>query len=495
MDDKKNPIIELENKQNKFMKYAKAMVNIPLESIVKKTSNQLLQKYSKDTIKGYLENPAKYENKMREVVDYLCTISPQFCRIIDYLPNMALITTFVKQKLSMYGNKNSKKKQTDFANMCEYVDALNIKSTSVEVLKNVFKYGVYYGIEIEGAYSTFTKRLDPNLCKIIGITEAGYSIAFDFSYFSANEYILDNGYPPIFRKLYNDYKANIKTLEGLKLAAKWQPLPDDMVFVVKLDTTNLDYSIPPYLNIYSKLYLLDEYEALNLAKKTAENYTLIGLKIPRNDGDGKVDSFAVSNDMIDATTYMLDASLPEYMGYFTTPTDIEVVKASSANDKSVDSVDRATKTMWNSVGLSETLFGVETTNSGTLSYSVKADEQQLFPIYRQIERHYDYKLKEKFKNNFKFKLLDTTWFNIKEMFDYFMSASQFSVPVAVIIPLLLGFDMSDINDLSMYQEEIFNIFENWKALQSSYTTSNEGGRPRTDDANLNETTTNNRENE
>ena len=156
MDDKKNPIIELEKKQNEFMKYAKAMVNIPLESIVKKTSNQLLQKYSKDTIKGYLENPAKYENKMREVVDYLCTISPQFCRIIDYLPNMALITPFVKQKLSMYGNKNSKKKQTDFLNMCEYVDSLNIKSTSIEVLKNVFKYGVYYGIEIEGAYSTFT---------------------------------------------------------------------------------------------------------------------------------------------------------------------------------------------------------------------------------------------------------------------------------------------------------------------------------------------------
>ena len=71
------------------------------------------------------------------------------------------------------------------------------------------------------------------------------------------------------------------------------------------------------------------------------------------------------------------------------------------------------------------------------------------------------------------------------MFDYFMSASQFSVPVAIVVPLLLGFDMSDINDLSMYQEEIFNIFENWKALQSSYTTYNDGGIPRTDTANLN----------
>lgn len=463
-------IIELKEKQEEFLKYAKAMVNMPLDNIVKSTKNTLLQKYTKEAIKSYLESPSKYENKMREVVDYLCTISPQFCRIIEYVPNMAMITPFVKQKLTLYGNKNLKKKQNDFMNMCEYLDSLNIKNVSVEILKNVFKYGVYYGIEIEGAYSTFVKRLDPNLCKIIGIGEAGYSIAFDFSYFDNNDYILENGYPNVFKKLYNDYKANKKTLEGLKLGAKWQPLPDDLTFVVKYDTTVLEYSIPPYLNVFAKLYSLEEYEALNLAKTTAENYTLIGLKIPRNN-DGKVDSYSISNDMLDATTYMLDDSLPDYMGYFTTPTDIEVVKASSATDRSIDTIDRATKSMWNSVGLSETLFGVENTNSGTLAYSIKADEQQLFPIYRQIERHYDYKLKDKFKNNFKFKLLDTTWFNVDNMINAYMSASQFSVPVAIIIPLLLGFDMSDINDLPTYQEEIFDIYNKWKALQSSYTIS------------------------
>lgn len=472
MNNKDDKIMELKKNQEEFLKYAKAMVNIPLEQIAKNTKSSLLQKYSKETIKSYLESPTKNESKMREVVDYLCTISPQFCRIIEYVPNMALITPFVKQKMTMYGNKNIKKKQNDFLNMCEYLDSLNIKNVSAEVLKNVFKYGIYYGIEIEGAYSTFVKRLEPNLCKIIGIGEAGYSIAFDFSYFDNNDYILENGYPQIFKKLYNDYKAGKKTLEGLKLQSKWQPIPDEITFVVKYDTTNLDYSIPPYLNVFSKLYSLEEYEALNLAKTTAENYTLIGLKIPRNN-DGKVDSYAISNDMLDATTFMLDDSLPDYMGYFTTPTEIEVVKASSATDRSVDTIDRATKSMWNSVGLSETLFGVENTNSGTLEYSVKADEQQLFSVYRQIEKHYDYKLKDKFKNNFKFKLLDTTWFNIDSMINSYMSASQFSVPVAIVIPLLLGFDMSDINDLPMYQEEIFDIYNTWKALQSSYTISND----------------------
>lgn len=488
MDNKDDIIVELQNEQKKRLAYAKAMVNMPLETIVKTTKSAMIQKYSKDTIKGYLERPKTYEPKMREVVDYLCTISPQFCRIIDYLPNMAMITPFVKQK--MYSYKNDSKKEKDFIKMCEYYDTLNIKSTCVDILKNVCKYGIYYGVEVEGTYSNFYKRLEPNLCKIIGVSERGYEIAFDMSYFNNNEFVLENGYPKIFQSLYNDYKAGKKTLEGLKLEAKWQPLPIETTFVVKWDTTNLDYSIPPYLNIYAKLYLLDEYEALNLAKTTAENYTLIGLKIPRNE-DGKVDSYSVSNDMIDMTTFMLDQSLPDYMGYFTTPTDIEVVKGSSASDKSIDNVDRATKTMWNSLGLSEAMFGVENNTEGTLSYSIKADEQQLFSVYRQIERHYDYKFKEEFKNMFKFVLLDTTWFNINELFQRYMSSAQFSVPVAIIIPLLLGFDITDINDLPLYQDEIFNIYETWRALESSYTnTGDEGGRPTNKEQSDNKTDSN-----
>ncbi len=303
---------------------------------------------------------------------------------------------------------------------------------------------------------------------------------------------MDNSYPKVFKTLYNSYKSGKTPLEGLGLQAKWQPLPDEIVVVIKYDTTNLDYTIPPYLNIFSKLYLLEEYEALNLAKTTAENYTLIALKIPRNEKDGKVDNFLVSGEMMDMSTAVLDASLPDYMGYFTTPADIEVVKASSANDKSIDTVDRATKTVWNSIGLSEVLFGVENTTEGTLSYSIKADEQQLFKIYRQIERYYDYKFKAHFKNAFKFRLLDTTWFNIDELFNRFMSASQFSVPVAVIIPLLLGFEISDIDDLAVYQDEIFDIYNKWKALQSSYTTSggDEGGRPSNEEKKKNKTDSN-----
>jgi len=328
------------------------MTNIPIDSVVSTSQkSKMMQKYTKENIKTYLEKPATYESKLREVIDYLCTISPQFCRLIEYVPNMALITPFVKQNMRQYKNKTkSNKAKTDYDKMCDFYDTLDIKSTSMKILKDVFKYGVYYGIEVEGVYSTYIKKLEPTLCKIVSEGEIGLGVAFDFSYFNGNTYALENSYPPLFKKLYQDYQKNIKPFNHL--GTNWQPLPVESTVVIKYDLTNLDYSVPPYVNIFSALYDLEEFQSLNKAKVTAENYTLIGLKIPllnEKNGSGE-DNFAISNDMIDATTEQLDASLPPYMGYFTTPTEIETVKASTSGDNKVDTVTNAVKNVWNASG-------------------------------------------------------------------------------------------------------------------------------------------------
>ena len=54
MDNKDDMIAELKEEQKKRLAYAKAMVNMPLETIVKSTKSSIVQKYGKDTIKGYL---------------------------------------------------------------------------------------------------------------------------------------------------------------------------------------------------------------------------------------------------------------------------------------------------------------------------------------------------------------------------------------------------------------------------------------------------------
>lgn len=499
MEDNKvdDVVVALKTKQNNILKYARSMTNFPVESIVKSAKASMKKKYSAKDIKGYLEQPQKNEAKLREVVDYLCCISPQFCNLIEYIPNMAIISPFARQKMSAVNTKQKKEKA--FIEMCDYIDTLNMRTNGVNIIKEVFKYGVYYGIEVEGEYSTFVKRLEPNLCKIISAGEMGLSMAFDCSYFNNNEYILDKGYPPQFRKMFNDYKAQKQTLEGLKLSCQWQPVPDEISIVIKYDLSNLDYSVPPYVNIFSALYDLEEYQALNKAKVTAENYTLIGLKIPIKNNSETADNYLVSDEMIEATTMMLEESLPEYMGYFTTPTDIETVKASTSSDSKIDNVANATENVFNSVGIASPMFGVNNDNSGTLEYSVKVDQQKLFPIYRQLETHWDYKLKTKTKNLFKLRLLDVTWFNLKETIEMFKNASQFSIPVTIVLPILLGFDMGDINDLVAMQEEIFDVLNKWIPPRSSYTESStkesDGGRPKKDAKDLKPSGDQSREND
>jgi len=473
---------EVQEKRNQVMKYAKSMTNIPLDDIVSShVQYRMMRKYPKETIRTYLEMPLKYEIQLREVIDYLCSISPQFCRLIEYVPNMALITPFIKQNMRQYKNKTkSNKAQNDFDKMCDYTDKLDMKNISNKILKEVFKYGIYYGVEVEGAYTTYVKKLNPKYCKIVTEGETGLGIAFDFSYFSGNPYVLESSYPPIFKELYQDYLDGVQVFNHL--TANWQPLPVESTVVVKYDMTNLDYSLPPYINIFSALYDLEEFQSLNKAKVTAENYTLIGLKIPIKKNPNGEDDFEISNDMIEATAEQLESSLPEYMGFFTSPCEITTVKGTTAGDNKVDTVANAVKNVWNSGGYAESIFGVDNNNSGTLDYSIRVDEQQLFPLYDQLQKHWDFKLKQQFKNNFKLILLRTTWFNLDRMIDSYMKQAQFSIPIAIVLPLLLGFEMSDINDMADMQETIFEVYTKWKPLMSSNTTAgditNSGGAPK-----------------
>ena len=123
---------------DQMQKYAKAMVNTPIDKIVRTAYQKMIQKYSKETVSTYLSFPIKYENKLRELVDYLCNISPQFTRLVEYIPNMAIIAPLITQKSSLYKNKTDKKLK-DFLDMCDYIDMLDIKNISNKVLKEIFK--------------------------------------------------------------------------------------------------------------------------------------------------------------------------------------------------------------------------------------------------------------------------------------------------------------------------------------------------------------------
>lgn len=464
--------------RDEIMKFAQAG-SIPLDGLVSsKTRRKMMKKYDREAIETYLANPQANEAKLREIMDFLITESPQMAQLVSYIPNMSMIVYNLKQKLNAYSEKKQDKAKKDFYKMAEYCDDLNIRETSQKIIQELYRYGVFFGIHMENQ-DEYVKRLNPDYCKIIGESSVGFEFCFDFSFFDNNEYILDNGYPKIFRKLYNDYKAGKKTLEGLKLEAKYQPIPLDISFVVKYDTTCTAYSLPPFLNIYSYIYDLDDYRDITKISEESKNYTLIGLKVPQLPNAQTSDQMAISTDLIDATCIALENSLPDNIGYFISPgLEINTVKANENNTSSIDNVNNATKALWESTGFASVLFGVDNKTQGTLQYSIQTDMNQLFPIYRQLERHWNYKIKSKNKN-FRLTFIDVTTFNLEKMLDFYTTSAQNGIPCATIIPLLLGFNLTDLMDMADFQE-MMGIFEKWKPLQSAYqqSNSNDNGRPK-----------------
>ena len=461
--------------RDEIMKFAQAG-SIPLDGLVSsKTRRKMLKKYDREAVETYLANPAQNEVKLREIIDFLITESPQFAKLLLYMPSMAVITPFLKQRLGNYSDKKEDKKRSDYYKIANYADDLNMKETGYKILVDIYRYGIFYGIETSDDY---VKKLNPDYCKIIGESKQGYEIAFDFSFFDGNEYILDNAYPKVFRKLYNDYKAGKVPLEGLKLQAKWQPIPLDITFVVKYDPSQLLYSLPPYINIFSFIYDIDEYRSIVKIGEESRNYTLVGLKAPILPNSQTSDQFAISTDIIDATCISLENSLPDNIGYFVSPgMEINTVRANENSTSNIDLVNNATKNMWTAVGISDTLFGVSNQTGTTLAYSIKTNENELFQLYRQLERHWNYKVKSKNKN-FRLTFIDVTTFNLEKMLNFYTTSAQNGIPCATIIPLLLGFNLTDLVDMADFQE-MMGIFEKWKPLQSAYqqSSSSDNGRP------------------
>lgn len=457
--------------RDQMVKYSKAsgVIDSIFSDIIRSASNKMITKYTKEQIKHFLECPSECEKQLRDVVDYLVQICPQFDRLYNYLPSLALLVPIVTPNSMKYVNKKEKKKK-DFLNACEMIDKLNVEVLGKQILKEVFRYGVYYGLLIEGKYSYFLKKLPIDRCKITKYGEQGFVFAFDFSYFP-NETYLNLGFPDDFKQLYDNYKKGIATIPGL--GANWQELDitkSMYPICIKYDPC-VPYSVPPLISVAEDIFDLQDYKTLNKTKAVKDNYSILGLKIPMGK-NGEQDEFLVSDDMVDLATEQLEMSLPEWMGYFISPgLDMEMMRATSNDTSTTDVIQNATKNVFNTLGFADALFGVNNDTASSLAYSTQVDEQILFPLYDQLQTMFDYKIKQTFKDRMKFKLLDVSWFSLKDRLEMYKNQASLGVPVLTILPLLLGFTQLEVYSMNENNVDIWDVINTWNPPKSSYNTS------------------------
>src|SRR5690625_4943821 len=95
----------------------------------------------------------------------------------------------------------------------------------------------------------------------------------------------------------------------------------------------------------------------------------------KNDKSATKDDFLITEDFVKLFHDNIDAVLPPQVGILTTPMEVDAINFEKDRvDK--NKVGEATSQFWNESGVSELLFGNNST-SAALKYSIKATETSL----------------------------------------------------------------------------------------------------------------------
>ena len=428
------------------------------------------KKPTREDIIKYLKSPEQYSKELRNASIYLYEVSSQYRRLIEYFAKLYTFDYIIVPYDIIPSKVNKKSFEKSYYNTINYLQQMNLKHEIVRINTICYREDVFYGYIREDKNTFYIHQLSPDYCKITSVVDACFMYSFDFSYFDTYKDDLEN-YGDEFKKKYKAYQ-NDRDL-------KWQQLDQEKQFCIKATESVYPTPILPFAGVLEYIYRILDYADLQQAREELENYKIIGLKIPFDQSSGETQ---LDLDLAKDFYKQLCSVLPASVGAFITPMDFKDISFERSNAADSDLTVNATKDFWNSAGVSAILFG-EANNSSTVKVSIQADVAYAAGLIRQIERNVNRILKYKSSTvRFKINVLPTTLYNQQDMNSLYLKNAQAGIPCKSMVAASLGENPSDISGISYLENDFFNLAENWKPLQTSYTQSaksseSSGGRP------------------
>lgn len=448
-------------------------------------------RYSKDNIATYLQNPYTYQKQLRDAVVYIYGASSHFRRLIQYFVGLTDFAYVVSPYRVDPAKANVKTTNNNYRKVLNTLSLMSIKTQFPKILSVCLREDAFYGTFWESTDNITIQQLPSDYCSISTIEGNVPNVSFDFSYFSSREDDLEF-YPKEFTKKYNLYKNNRNTM-------RYQELDSPTSFAVKCNNDILSYSIPPFAGILREIYDIEDYKALKQTKTALENYAMLVMKL------GITDSGEWQIDYNKATDFWqnLDAVLPEEIGSVLSPMDIDKISFERSNTADTDTVSEAEENLFTAAGVSSLLFNNSKASANALSLSIKADQAITFGIVKGIEDVVNrYIQSQGYGKNFKVTFLDCSPFNRKEMGDQYLKACQFGIPMVSYYCASQGLGQAEIDSMNFLENKVLNIKNDFIPLQSSATQSSgendnndEVGAPRKDADDLTESGVAHRERE
>ena len=425
--------------------------------------------YSRESLRTYLKNPASENNQknLRKLSNYLYTVSHVYRRLINFKAYQIQLKSWtVYPDIPLTEEPDQESILQNYDDVTKYIRNMDLKSQILKCMLQAWKNDVVYGFcygdpEKDGEF--FIHLLDPDYCKISSqqYYKGVLNFAFDFSFFdsSTNTYYLDV-YDPIFKKMYNKYKSDS--------SLRWQELPIENTFCLKINIDNLDYPIPPLSGLFDSIINLADLQAVQDLKDELEAYKLIYAKIDTISGTKDVDDFEIDLDLANAFYQKLQAVLPDNIALAMSPMKLDTIDFQSNNANDVNVISEAYENIINANG-GIVLNQNKITNSASFKLALQFDSMDAMAPVEQINAWVNLWI----KNHLGDKYMTVEYSSVSPYFvddqiDKLLKLAQYGLPVKLELASLTNANPVKERGMS-YMEQVLGLANTtWnKPLMSS----------------------------
>ncbi len=427
------------------------LITRDLNRYINQTSFSL---FTKDDIAKYLENPYRYEKQLRKAVIYIYAASSHFRRLIQYFVGLTNWSYIIEPYNIDPQKANPRITNNNYRKALKLLSAMSIKTQFPKVLTVCLREDVCYLTTWMTQDNVTFQQLPSDYCAISSIEGNVLNVTFNFSYFASREALLEY-YPDEFRRKYEQYKKNRLT--------PWIELDAPYSFAIKVNNDILDYAVPPFVGILRELFDLEDYKGLKLAKTALENYAMLAMKIPLEDGEWGIDL-----DKAEQFWRNLDAVLPEEIGSVLTPMDIDKISFEKSNVGDTTTIADAQENVFTAAGVSSLLFNNPKASANALLLSIKADQELTYGIVKSIQEAINRILQaQSYGKNFRLNILNISVFNQKEEGDAYLKAASYGLPTISAYAASQGIGQAELDSMSFLETKVLGLQDMFRPLVSS----------------------------
>lgn len=447
-----------------------------LRDVTKNTRQTSISSYSKDKVITYLKNVSSYETELRNLSRYLFYRSQVYFRLIMYNATMFdLNARYVVPPYDLTKENNKDKMLKSYYQTLKMLDAMDLQSQMLPVFVNNFLEDVFYGCCWIDDTGMFILPIPSEYCKISGRYFTGdYSFSVDMSKYKKFEDIIEGLGEPL-SSMYTAYGGNNSN--------KWQPMPDEYAICTKARTESWETVCPVYSGLFLDLINLLDLADIQAIADEQQIYKLIVATIPTLSGATVADDWAVDVDTaIDYYNKLAD-SLPDYVGAAISPIPLNSLNFSDDQASDTTKVQKATKEVLNTSGgaqilNSSTISGAEAFRSATRADSEFAISSLLGQVQGWVNRMLSYQV----SNPSKVKFFEVSAYTKDAFKESIQKDLNYGYVSSLATNALNGFSELDTLSLNYFENEVLNVGDKFKPLQTASTTSNKesGGQEKSE---------------